>query len=58
MAEPETPFEEALKMLASIIAERHLRTLSGDEESVRPEPKPLPNNNVEHEVDQMETRDD
>lgn len=54
MTQQETPFEEALKILAGIIAERHLQSQSRDEESVPPEPKPLPNNNVEHDIDQME----
>jgi len=55
MVEPGIPFEEALKILAGIIAERHLRSQSGDGESVPPEPKPLPNHSIEHDIDQMET---
>lgn len=55
MAEPGKPFEEALKILAGILAERHLQRQSKDGESVPPEPKPLPNINIEHDIDQMET---
>jgi len=54
MAESATPFEEALKILAGIIAERHLQSQSRDGESVPPEPKQLPNNNIEHDNDQVE----
>jgi hypothetical protein len=55
MAEPGTPFEEALKILAGIIAERHLRSQRGDGESVLLEPNPPSNNYIEHGVDEMET---
>jgi len=54
MAQQETPFEEALKILAGIIAERYLRSQSGVGESVPPETKPLSDNNTEHDIDQME----
>ena len=57
MAQPETPFQEAIKVLASIIAEHHLRILSVNEDSIAPAPKPLPNDDVERDIDQMETHD-
>jgi len=57
MAQRETPFDEALRILAGIIAQRHLRYQRGNAASALPEPKPLPDKNIDRSIDRIERHD-
>jgi hypothetical protein len=58
MVQRYTPLDEALKLLAAIIADRHIRNQNGRVEPVPPESKLSPDNNIDRNIDQPETQDD